>query len=43
MSRSFSGEEIPLDDEDMGSDMSVPLNDASAVCPLFRLGLMSSD
>jgi hypothetical protein len=31
MSRSFSGEEIPLDDEDLGSERSVPLNDASAV------------
>jgi hypothetical protein len=35
MSRSFSGEEIPLDDEDLGSERSVPLNDASAVCPPF--------
>lgn len=38
MSRSFSGEEIPLDDEDLGSERSVPLNDASAVC-LPSLGL----
>jgi hypothetical protein len=35
MSRSFSGEEIPLDDEDLGSERSVPLNDASAVCSPF--------
>lgn len=31
MSRSFSGEEI-LQDDDLGSERSVPLNDASAVC-----------
>jgi hypothetical protein len=38
MSRSFSGEEIPLDDEDLGSERSVPLNDASAVgVPLVNL------
>jgi hypothetical protein len=35
MSRSFSGEEIPLDDQDLGSERSVPLNDASAVCSSF--------
>ena len=31
MSRSFSGDEILQDDVDLGSERSVPLNDASAV------------
>lgn len=31
MSRSFSGEEILQDEEDLGSERSIPLNDASAV------------
>jgi hypothetical protein len=35
MSRSFSGEEILQDDVEMGSERSVPLNDASGVCPLM--------
>ena len=35
MSRSFSGEEILHDDEDLGSERSLPLNDASGVCSRF--------
>lgn len=35
MSRSFSGEEIMHDDENLGSERSIPLNDASAVCSLL--------
>jgi hypothetical protein len=31
MSRSFSGDEILQEDVDLGSERSVPLNDASAV------------
>jgi hypothetical protein len=39
MSQSFSGEEIPLDDVEMGSEKSVPLNDASAVCLTIMVDL----
>lgn len=37
MSFSFSGEAIPQDDgEDLGSERSVPLNDASSVCSIIN-------